>query len=307
MSDRGGDTGGPGGAPDVWGRERAGLIPLHPMSLGDILDTAFKVFRATAGAAALTVAVVYGPLSLLTSLPGATAVFEDPVDPFGGMSATAIAFSGIAILVTALVGPLVTAAATVIAVQHERGAPTSWQDAYRTAWSRFGTILGATLLLFLVTVAAVAAVALPAFAVGVVNVGVGVFIGVVLVVPVMAAMVVLFYLIVPVILLEDVGAWTAIKRSARLVRPRFWATLGTVIVAAILIGIIGAIVSLVFTAASAVAGPASFVVQAIGSTATSLVTVPLTANVALLIYLDARIRSEGLDIEVLTADLAREG
>lgn len=298
--------GGPAGGGDLWGGERAGIIPLHPMSLGDVLDTAFKLFRATAAAAALTVAIVYGPLSLLTSLPGATLSFTDPTDPFAGMSGSALALAGFAMLVTTLVGPLVTAAVTVIAVQRERGGEMSWQDAYRVAVGRFGTILLATLLLFVATLAAVIVIALPAVAIGAANVGVGVLVGLVLLLPTLAAIIVLFYLIVPVILLEDVTATEAVRRSFALLRRRFWPTVGTVVVAGILIGIIGAVVSIAFSAVSVIAGPAAFLLQALGSTASSLVTVPLTANVALLIYLDARIRHEGLDIEVLTADLARE-
>lgn len=293
---------GPG---DPWGGRRAGFIPLHPMSLGDILDTAFKLFRATAAAAAVTVAVMYGPLSLLTALPGATIEFTDPADPFAGMSAAALALSGLALLVTTLVGPLVTAAVTIIAIERERGVSLSWQEAYRAAWGRFGTILLATLLLFLVMLAAIVAVVLPAVLIGMGSPAAGVILGILALIPLLVAIVVLFYLIVPVILLEDVTATEAVRRSAALVRRRFWPILGTVIVAGILIGIIGAIVSLVFTTASVVAGPAAFVLQAIGSTVSSLVTVPLTANVALLIYLDARIRHEGLDIEILTAGLPR--
>lgn len=299
--------GDPSGGMGLWRGDRAGIIPMHPLSLGDVLDTAFKLFRATAATVAVTVAVVYGPLSLLTSLPGATLTFEDPADPFAGMSGTSVVIAGLAMLVTTLVGPLVTAAVTVVAIQRERGAPVTWQEAYRTAGSRYPTILGATLLLFLVSVAAAIVVAVPGFAIGAANVGLGVLVAVLLLLPVLVAIVVLFYLIVPVILLEDVGAWEAVRRSATLVRRRFWPILGTVLVAGLLIGIVATIVSLVFTAASAIAGPAAFVLQALGSTASSLVSVPLTANVALLLYLDARIRSEGLDIEILTADLAREG
>lgn len=296
---------GPSGPGDPWGGRRAGIIPLHPMSLGDVLDTAFKLFRATLGTAVLTVAVVYGPLSLLTSLPGATLELADPADPFAGMSGGSVALSLLAIVVAALVGPLVTAAVTILAIHRERGIETSWQDAYRLAGRRYGTILLATLQLFLVTLGAAIAIVIPAGLIAMASTTAGVILGVIAIIPVMLAIAVLFYLIVPVILLEDVGAWESIRRSATLARRRFWPVVGTVIVAALLIGIIGAILSGVFTLGSAVAGSAGFVLQAVGSTVSGLVTVPLTANVALLIYLDLRIRHEGLDIEILTADLSR--
>lgn len=303
----------PGGAA-LGGRGRAGIIPLHPLSLGDVIDTAFKLFRATAVPVMLTVAIVYAPLSLIIALGSAnmpTGAPGDPGDPaaamnpFAVMSTAEVVLVGVGYLATVVLGPLVTAAVTWIALQRENGVEVGWQEAYRLAWSRFGRLIGAILLLFLLTIAAIVAVAVPAFALGAINVGLGILVGVVLGIPTILVIAVLYYYVIPVIVVEDAPAWAAIRRAAGLLRKRFWPVVGTIIVAGILIGIVGAVLSFGFGLLGFLAGPAAFVFEALGTTTSSMVTVPLAANVALLIYLDARIRHEGLDIEILTADLAR--
>lgn len=303
----------PSGGSALGGRGRAGIIPLHPMSLGDVIDTAFKLFRATAVPVMLTVAIVYAPLSLIIALgsanmqqpPGAPGDPATAMNPFATMSTAEVVLLAVGYLATLLLGPLVTAAVTWIALQREHGVEVGWQDAYRLAWNRFGRIIGATLLLFLLSIAAIVAIAVPAVGLGTINVGLGILVGVLLGIPAILAIVVLYYYVIPVIVVEDARAWAAIRRAATLLRKRFWPIVGTIIVAGILIAIIGGVLSIGFGLLGFLAGPGAFVFDALGTTASSMVTVPLAANVALLIYLDARIRHEGLDIEILTADLAR--
>lgn len=297
--------GGGGAGASLGGGRRAGLVPLHPLSLGDIVDSAFKLFRATAVPAMLTVAIAYGPLGLLIALPSATVDVADTADPFAGMSPAALALSGLGWFVTALVAPLVTAAVTWMALRREEGEQISWQDAYRAAWGRFGRILLAFLWLSLVAIAVLAAAALPVVGLGMLHVALGVVLGIAVLVPLTLGFAAVYYLAVPLIIIEEARAWPAVKRAWGLVRQRFWPIAGVVLVSGILIGIIGAIVSIGFGFIGVLAGPLRFVFEAIGTTASSMVTVPLTANVALLLYLDQRIRSEGLDIEILTAELAR--
>lgn len=288
-----------------WGPRRAGIIPLHPMSLGDVLDTAFKLFRATAATAALTVAIVYGPLNLLLALPllSPESMFQPGAEmPSGGQ----MALAGFGVLVSILVSPLVTGAVTWVAVRKEAGEDITWQEAYRAAGSRYLSLLGAVVLVFLLAVAAMIALAIPLVLLGLVLAPLAVILGIVAIIPLMLVLAALFYVVVPVILLEGAGAWEGLKRSARLLRPRLWPTVGIVVVAGILIGIVGTVLSMAFSLVGLALGPASYLADAVGGTVASLVTVPVTANVALLVYLDARIRHEGFDIQVMTADLARD-
>lgn len=113
-----------------------------------------------------------------------------------------------------------------------------------------------------------------------------------------------FLVAVPAIVAEDLGAVEGMRRSARLVSRRFWPVLG--------IGILTALVSTFF--AYAVQVIPLFVVWATGvdgfgwvvagltAAATALLTTPIVAGAAVLTYLDLRVRTEGLDLELDAVD-----
>ena len=94
------------------------------------------------------------------------------------------------------------------------------------------------------------------------------------------------------------------RRSARLVHRRFWPVLGAVI--------LGVLVETLFT--YAISGlPAvvsifigtegiAWVLPAIAGVLGQLITMPLVAGITVLIYLDLRVRTEGLDLELRAMD-----
>jgi hypothetical protein len=109
-----------------------------------------------------------------------------------------------------------------------------------------------------------------------------------------------FLVTAPVIGAERVGPIQAMRRSARLVRRRFWNVFGAVI--------LGVLVETLFTYAIG-ALPTFFsiflgtegvawVLPAISGILTELITMPLVAGITVLIYLDLRVRTEGLDLEM---------
>lgn len=104
----------------------------------------------------------------------------------------------------------------------------------------------------------------------------------------------------PVIGAENLGPIAAIRRSARLTRRRFWPVMGLAILSGLVatlfsyaLGSVPAVLSALFgtdgwgwllTAASGIIG--------------GLVTLPVVAGATVLIYLDLRVRTEGLDLEL---------
>ncbi len=113
-----------------------------------------------------------------------------------------------------------------------------------------------------------------------------------------------FLVTAPVIGAERAGPIQAMRRSARLVQRRFWNVLGAVI--------LGVLVETLFT--YAIGGLPTFfsifigtegigwVLPAIAGIVTELVTMPLVAGITVLIYLDLRVRTEGLDLELRAMD-----
>ena len=113
-----------------------------------------------------------------------------------------------------------------------------------------------------------------------------------------------FLLTAPVIGAERTGPIQAMRRSARLVNRRFWPVLGAVI--------LGVLVETLFTYAigglpmvfSIFIGTEgiAWVLPAVAGVLIELVTMPLVAGITVLIYLDLRVRTEGLDLEMRAID-----
>ena len=110
-----------------------------------------------------------------------------------------------------------------------------------------------------------------------------------------------FLVTAPVIGAERVGPIKAMRRSARLVNRRFWNVLGVALLAFLVEQLFEFAISLLPTLRHALhrhrgagLGPSS---RGLG-VVTQLVTLPFVAAVTVLIYLDLRVRTEGLDLEL---------
>ena len=112
----------------------------------------------------------------------------------------------------------------------------------------------------------------------------------------------------PVLLLEDVRGWSALKRSRQLVKGRFWSTAAVLLLVVIVTGIVQAIFLGVFAGLVSVTGNevAQALADAIGQTLSSALTTPLSAAVLTVLYFDLRVRKEGFDLELLAQRLGVE-
>jgi hypothetical protein len=109
-----------------------------------------------------------------------------------------------------------------------------------------------------------------------------------------------FAVVVPVIGVEGVGPWRAMGRSFSLTKRAFASTALT----CVLVAVIDLFLRFALTTISLGFGelPAGWAVAAVFNTASRLVTIPFVAGCATLLYLDLRVRLEGLDIELAAAD-----
>jgi hypothetical protein len=115
----------------------------------------------------------------------------------------------------------------------------------------------------------------------------------------------------PALLLENLGVFAALRRSYRLVRGNFWRVIGIGLLTAVITYIIRQVFSIPF----AVIGVAvtSFnqngeelsglvtqvLIADIGTVLAGTVLFPFTAGVTALLYLDLRMRREGLDVDLM--------
>jgi hypothetical protein len=110
-----------------------------------------------------------------------------------------------------------------------------------------------------------------------------------------------------VVITEDVRGTKALRRSYELVKGKFW-WIGAVLLIAM---IAGSIAGSIFTVPVAVASFAAFrdnifldvVVRTLANILALLVTFPLQIATIGLLYVDARVRKEGLTREQLTTEI----
>lgn len=109
-----------------------------------------------------------------------------------------------------------------------------------------------------------------------------------------------FLVTAPVIGAEGIGPIKAMRRSARLVSRRFWMVLGLALLSFLVEQLFESALGLVPTLLSTILGTdgVAWVLPAAVGILTQLITLPVVAGITVLIYLDLRVRTEGLDLEL---------
>src|SRR5699024_1444020 len=119
-----------------------------------------------------------------------------------------------------------------------------------------------------------------------------------------------WYLVVPAMVIEDIGVFAALRRSWQLTRGHFWRTLGITLLFWIILGVVSSVIVSPFSFVTA------FIVTSVGTeaqlstamlvtnlivTAVSSLITFVVSNMGLLVaiffYLDYRFRKEGLGLE----------
>ncbi|GLY28432.1 hypothetical protein [Kineosporia sp. NBRC 101731] len=120
----------------------------------------------------------------------------------------------------------------------------------------------------------------------------------------------------PALLLENLGVVAALRRSARLVRGSFWRVFGisllTMVIASVITQIFGVPFQLIGNVVSLSGdldlGTSLFVQQIftdVGTILAGAVVYPFSAGAIALLYLDLRMRREGMDVEMLRSEQPR--
>jgi hypothetical protein len=123
---------------------------------------------------------------------------------------------------------------------------------------------------------------------------------------------VMLSLAAPAVVLERQGPLRSLRRSWQLVRRSFWRVFGILLLAGLIVVLANSILELPFIAAGVLAGfgdalsghapgLAVTLVAAVGSIVAGTVTRPISAGVVVLLYMDMRMRKEGLDLALQTA------
>jgi galactitol-specific phosphotransferase system IIC component len=115
------------------------------------------------------------------------------------------------------------------------------------------------------------------------------------------------------VVLEHEGPARSLARSWRLVQRSFWRVFGISLLAGLIVVVTAAVLQIPFTLIAGATGGgnaylpgttgsfAGVVISAIGSIVAGAVARPISAGVAVLLYVDLRMRREGLDLALQTA------
>jgi hypothetical protein len=296
---------------------KPGVIPLRPLGLGEILDGAFATIRRRPGPVLGIAAVVLTGSTVISTIlsrgllsvpnPGPHLTTRQVEHQLGHFLAGAVPLFAALVLLNVIVRAVLAGLLAPIIAREVAGRQLSAGDAWRAAAPRLPALLGATLLVLvasLVPAAILAAILLVATAAGATPAAFAI-IAVLVGLPALLATIavpVMLSLVTPVVVLEGAGPWTALGRSWRLVWRSFWRVFGILLLAWIITAVTAGILELPFGfLATVLPGVAGTVVSVLGGIAAGTVTQPITAAVTVLLYVDRRMRTEGLDLALRTA------
>jgi MFS family permease len=298
------------------------VVPLRPLTLGELLDGAVKVVRRyprpTLGMSGL-LAIVTTLLNVLAVL--ATDYSSLAEDVSGGSTSSepdvgASVASIPANLVGLLAGIVLTGFLVAVVGKAVLGRPTSFRETWEQVRGRILALVGLALLTTLLVIAPLGLAVLVAVLLGAVSPWL-LLLGVPLVLAGVALSVRLYVrlsLAPAVLVLERAGVRTAMRRSGALVgsalRGDFWRLL----LALALVQLIAVFVTGVLTVPFAVLGGVNavvnpdaggftllFVVTQVGGGLASFLVSPFVAAARGLLYVDRRMRAEGLDLTLQAA------
>lgn len=259
---------------------------LRPMAVGELLDAGITVLKTrprtvltiTAAfvlPAQLAVAVVQRDVLSSTSF---TEIFNDP-SLAGSSTSGSNTNPGLVLLVgllPSLLLPFVAGALGRLVAAWRAGGDMSAGAALRAAGRKWWVLLVAWLLTHLAEGVAMVAFFIPAI-----------------------LLMALWQVAAPAIVVEDLGPIAGLRRSGRLAMTNFWpvvlAVLGAGFVHYVLDAMLPLLTQLIGTAMGADGG---WIVLSIGNLLTSLITTAFLAAFSVVLYLDLRVRSEGLDLQL---------
>lgn len=311
---------------------RPGIIPLQPLTFGTILGRSFSALRhnpkvllgfamvvQTIAYLVVTIAisgVAFASFSRLDTVPAGT----DEWDAVLTGSITLTALSGLVLgLLAGAVGVLVQAVVISdvlhAAVAEKMTLRMLWQRVRPVAWRLVGYTILLSLAIGVIVVIvggliAVLAVAVPAAAI---------ILGILVVlaaIPLSLWLAVKLLLVPAVLIVEHTSLGAALARSWRLSRGRFWVILGILVLVSLVFGAVAQVVSIPFSflasALTTVIAPtgdesAAAIIGIVATLGLTQIVTLLIQSVAVivqstaagLVYIDCRMRHEGLDLDLL--------
>ena len=282
---------------------------LRPLSVGQILDRAFRLYQGNFLTFLAIVGVVQLPLALVQVFNAAAAQSGSPA------LATLVSLLAILLLLAGVLANQIASAALSRAVADVYlGRPTSFAAAYRGVTPFIGNIFVTLIVTFLVGIGLLVFFLIPCVG-WTAGMGMLMFFGGAIV-PMVGT----------VIVLENKAGFDALRRGWDLTRRRFWPVVGYVVILGILVTVItiGPSTLLTYLTGFVWSGydPASplspsnmpgqaplwaTVLQTVITVGLQTLILPIQLAAASVLYFDLRVRNEGFDLELASARQMPEG
>ncbi|MBW9093847.1 glycerophosphoryl diester phosphodiesterase membrane domain-containing protein [Microbacterium jejuense] len=311
---------------------RPGIIPLHPLTFGTILGRSFSALRQNPrvllGFALVVQTVAY--LLVLAAVLGVTWLSFSRLDTLtegtdeyntvlagsiGLVAVTGFVLGLAAGALSVIVQGIVVLEVTHAAVAEKLTLGALWRQLKPVAWR----LIGYSLLVVLAVTALVALVVLGVVGVAVVAPPAAIGLTILLIIgaiPLTWWLMIKLLLAPSAIIIEHATILQALSRSWTLTRGRFWPALGIIVVISVIFGAVAQVVSLPFSFLSmgltTIIAPTgapepSAIIGVIATVLLAQVVTLLLQSVAVvvqstataLIYIDCRMRREGLDLDLL--------
>jgi hypothetical protein len=268
----------------------------RPMSIADLLDLAFRLYRQRFTVLVGIAALSFLPMALLLLL----------------VQQVQVASGLVQIVQSLLLVPLVSAALIYCIARLDQGANNAIGVAYRAGLSRYWALFSSALLQGILIGIPVALIFGCLFGsllfadASSTSANIPVLTAVMVAVVVLIALPFLtrFALASQVVVLEQAGATQSLRRSWQLTRGWFWRTFGVSTCSGILSYLISALPAIMINFVIGMTGAAEAMalapsITAVGSQLGLIVAMPLQLIISTLLYYDLRIRGEGYDLEML--------
>lgn len=301
-----------------------GIVPLRPLTLMEILDGSFRAIRSNPavmfGLSAVVVVVVIAVSTVLGTyvsdlLSASFSTFAGELDAASAQSFQSSIATSMSSLVTSvammLAGPVLTGLLITSVSRSVIGQRLSMSEAWRLTKGRRARLLGfalaiagAELVVLAALTALVVLVARTGSTAAAVLLGFASLVGYV----VLITWVSVRTLLVPAsLVLEGTRFRQGIVRGWKLTYGSFWRLFGIYLLTVLMLGVLTSILQVPasilasFLMTMPNMSTVSLIVTAVSMAITETVTVAYLSSVVALLYVDLRIRREGLDVELARA------
>jgi len=240
---------------------------IRPMSIGEILDTGFRLLRNHFGMLMGLAAIVYVPVGILTQV--ITGLTPDDPEQMQAGAALPILVAMLGIVVVLGIGyPLISTAITLALGDVYVGRPTGVGPAVRQTWGILLPVVGTSLLLFLFVSLGFVALVIP---------GIWLLFS--------------YWVYAPVMVVERVFGMEALRRSSDLMKGNKGR--------AFVLGLVAGVLQMVVSGGATWALNAWPLISGIASTVVGMAVLGFMSAINVVFYFDVRCRRDAFDLEHL--------